>query len=562
MPAALPQTTAVCRPVIDDAWIQAGLVTTSEDVLPCQQTASAVLAAVLGQRGVRHHICLSAAPGVPLATWVRQEITRFTAARSGISAPMEHLSVADGATLFGGFQSGPDGSPAFQQGALARAGAGWLLIDACALLADEGSAGVLERCLAGRRIVWTAPVSGMPGWVIPPAPQLLDAQIILLGTASDIDALQDQCPGLMTWFGSLVTLDSTSPLDAAHVPGWVSCLERERRLAGLGALPLAAWRSLLRWGAREVESSRRLSLASEHYTDLMREADRYAHLPDPIQHALSLRRQGVAPLENAIRRDVLEGLSMAALGSPAIGSVTALTLVEHHRHSLMLPARITATARQGDGKVIDIEREAELGGSSHTKGVMILSAWLSHSLGSARPFSLTAHLACEQCHDPIDGDSASAAELAALVSAIAQVPLAQHIAVTGAVSQHGDLMAVGGINEKIEGHFRLMRAADRLPAHTDDGPMPTPGIIIPASNLRGLCLDDDVVSAMEAGHYYLYAVPRVEGMLEILAGLPWETDTAAGESLRQKALARLDTFDRSHRDDTGRSHWPRPLRDK
>lgn len=562
MPVARPSTPVALRPVIEDSWIQSGLVSTCADTIPFQRRAHQVIAAGLGQRGRHQHLCISAMPGLPSCRWVTDEI-RTHATRSGLGdVPVEHLSVVDFPTLFGYFEPGAGSAPLFVPGAIARAGRGWLLLDIKALFADDAATAHLERCLAGGRIVWAAPSTGLPGWVAMPPPQPLEAQLILLGSAADIDELQERHPGLMTWFGRLVTLDSSCPLDEAHVPTLVACLDRYRREAGLSVLSPLAWRSLLLQGARFVESSRRISLAIDFYIDLIQEAHQHRAVADPVMHVLGLRRQGIAPIEDAIRRDVLEGLSLTALGGPTIGAVTALTLVEHHHFSLMLPARITATARQGDGKVIDIEREAELGGSSHTKGVMILCAWLSQSLSSTRPLSLTAHIACEQCHDPIDGDSASAGELAALVSAIAQVPLAQHLAVTGAVSQHGDLMAVGGINDKIEGHFRLMQAASRRPDRQTAMCTGTPGVVIPAANLAGLCLDQDVVVAIESGEYLLHAVARVEDMLEILAGLPWESDSVAGESLRQKALARLDTFDRSHRDDAGRSHWPRPLREK
>jgi predicted ATP-dependent protease len=179
-----------------------------------------------------------------------------------------------------------------------------------------------------------------------------------------------------------------------------------------------------------------------------------------------------------------------------------------------MPSRITARVRLGSGGVVDIEREAELGGPLHSKGVMILSGFLAGRYCTDRPLSLSASLVFEQNYGGVEGDSASCAELCALLSALAEAPIRQSVALTGSVNQHGDVQAIGGVNEKIEGFFDLCRAR---------GLTGEQGVVIPAANVRHLMLRRDVVAAVEAGRFRVHPVQTVDEALAILSG------EAAGE---------------------------------
>jgi predicted ATP-dependent protease len=175
------------------------------------------------------------------------------------------------------------------------------------------------------------------------------------------------------------------------------------------------------------------------------------------------------------------------------------------------PSRITARVRMGKGEVVDIEREVELGGPIHSKGVLILSGFLGARYAEERPLSLSASLVFEQSYGGIEGDSASSAELYALLSAIAEVPIKQSLAVTGSVNQRGQVQAIGGVNEKIEGFFDICRAR---------GLTGEQGVLIPVSNVKYLMLRRDVIQAVEDGQFHIYPVERVDQGIEILTGIP------------------------------------------
>ena len=185
------------------------------------------------------------------------------------------------------------------------------------------------------------------------------------------------------------------------------------------------------------------------------------------------------------------------------------------------PSRITARVRLGKGEVVDIEREVALGGPTHSKGVLILTGFLGGRFGRERPLALSASLVFEQSYGGVDGDSASSAELYTLLSALADVPIHQRYAVTGSVNQLGQVQAIGGVNEKIEGFFDICREAEL----TGDQ-----GVLIPASNVKHLMLRQDVVDAVTEGRFHIYPVEHVDQGIEILTGLP------AGDSGRERRV--------------------------
>jgi predicted ATP-dependent protease len=218
------------------------------------------------------------------------------------------------------------------------------------------------------------------------------------------------------------------------------------------------------------------------------------------------------------RTGQINGLSVMSLGGFAFGR----------------PSRITARIRIGKGEVVDIEREVDLGGPLHSKGVLILSGYLSAHYASDRPLSLSASLVFEQSYGGVDGDSASSAELYALLSAIAEVPIDQSLAVTGSVNQYGEVQAIGGVNEKIEGFFDLCAAR---------GLTGRQGVLIPASNVKHLMLHRRVVEAAEQGQFRIFAVKTIDQGLEILTGEPSGERDADGRfpdgSVNARVEARL-----------------------
>jgi predicted ATP-dependent protease len=194
-----------------------------------------------------------------------------------------------------------------------------------------------------------------------------------------------------------------------------------------------------------------------------------------------------------------------------VGQINGLAVLQLGAYAFGKPSRITATVRMGKGEVVDIEREVDMSGPIHSKGVLILSSLLRARYAYDRPLSLSASLVFEQSYGGVDGDSASSTELYALLSAIAQIPIKQSLAVTGSVNQLGQVQAIGGVNEKIEGFFELCQAR---------GLTGDQGVLIPAANVKHLMLRQDVVDAVEAGEFAIYPVATIEEGIELLTGMP------------------------------------------
>ena len=219
-------------------------------------------------------------------------------------------------------------------------------------------------------------------------------------------------------------------------------------------------------------------------------------------------RKAVRLMELADRFNV-PVITLVDTAGEAVGQVNGLSVLSLAGFSFGRPSRITARVRLGAGKVVDIEREVDLGGPIHSKGVLILSGYLAANYAPDTPMSLSASLVFEQSYGGVDGDSASAAELFALLSALAEVPLRQDLAITGSINQMGQIQAIGGVNEKIEGFFDL--CAER-------GLTASQGVIIPAANVQHLMLREDVVEACAAGKFSVYAIETAEQGIELLTG--------------------------------------------
>ena len=238
----------------------------------------------------------------------------------------------------------------------------------------------------------------------------------------------------------------------------------------------------------------------------------------------------------------MKGTVLLDTAGAAIGRINGLSVISMGDYAFGHPVRITATVGPGRRGVVSIEREVELSGPIHGKGVLILGGYLLRKYTQKGPLSLSASLVFEQSYSMVEGDSASLAELCVLLSAVAGVPLRQDVAVTGSVNQHGQVQPVGGVTEKIEGFFDLCRAR---------GLSGTQGVLIPSANRRHLMLRDDVVEAVRSGQFHIWTVEDVDALLQLLTGLPCGEPDAAGiypeGSLHRLVSDRLDEFGRTLR---------------
>jgi predicted ATP-dependent protease len=271
-------------------------------------------------------------------------------------------------------------------------------------------------------------------------------------------------------------------------------------------------------GARDAEDAEKLSIHLRGVADLLREADYWAREHQhpvitraDVQQAIDARifrfDRVRAHLQEAIRRRTI----LIDTDGACVGQVNGLSVVDLGQFAFGHPSRITARVRLGKGEVVDILREVEMGGPIHAKGVLILAGFLGARYATERPLSLSASLVFEQTYGEVEGDSASAAELVALLSALADTPIRQSLAVTGSVNQHGEVQAIGGVNEKIEGFFDVCR---------ERGLTGEQGVLIPASNVKHLMLRQDVVEACTQGKFHVYPVSTIDEGIELLTATP------------------------------------------
>jgi predicted ATP-dependent protease len=242
-------------------------------------------------------------------------------------------------------------------------------------------------------------------------------------------------------------------------------------------------------------------------------------------------------VRDRLQEEILRGTLLIDTAGEVTGQVNGLAIAQLGEFAFAHPSRITARVALGSGEVVDIEREVELGGPLHSKGVLILSGYLASRYVIDRPLSLSASLVFEQTYGMVEGDSASVAELCALLSAIGDVPIKQSLAVTGSVNQHGEVQAIGGVNEKIEGFFHVCKAR---------GLTGDQGVIIPEPNRKHLMLRQEVREAAERGEFQIHAISHVDQAMELLtgqsAGVPDQEGNYPAETINGQLQARLSTF--------------------
>ena len=421
-------------------------------------------------------------------------------------------------------------------GALHRANGGYLILDALKVLTQPFSWDALKRALRSGEIRAESPAQalGLISTVsLEPEPIPLDVKVVLVGERMIYYLLYEYDPEfrelfkVASDFEEIIERTESSELAQAHT---IAMLARSEKLRPLDR---AGVERMIENASRYVGDAERLSLHLRGLADLLRETDYFAQTAgralataEDVQRAIDAREHRQDRVRQRLQQEVLRGTLLIASEGARVGQVNGLSVLQLGGFAFGMPHRITARVRLGGGKVVDIEREAELGGPIHSKGVLILSGFLAGRYAVRKPLSLAASLVFEQSYSGVEGDSASSAELYALLSALAVAPIRQSLAVTGSVNQHGDVQAIGGVNEKIEGFFDLCRARGL------DGAQ---GVLIPAANVQHLMLRDEIVAAVAAGRFHLYAVENVDQGMEILSGIP-------ADALNRRVEERLVDF--------------------
>jgi ATP-dependent Lon protease len=275
--------------------------------------------------------------------------------------------------------------------------------------------------------------------------------------------------------------------------------------------------SIIEYGMRRVAHQEKLVSQFDWLADLVREASYIAGQVGAevvsrqhVEQALQARSFRANRLEVKLRDLITEGTVLIDTTGSRVGQINGLAVLQLGDHMFGRPSRVTATTSMGRSGIVNIEREAKLSGSTHDKGVLILSGYLRQMYAQDKPLTLSASLCFEQSYSGIDGDSASSTELYALLSRLADLPVRQDLAVTGSVNQWGDIQAIGGVNEKIEGFYDV--CAQRQLTGTQ-------GVLIPQANVRNLMLRPDVVEAIRAGRFHVYPITHIDQGLELLTGM-------------------------------------------
>ncbi len=418
-----------------------------------------------------------------------------------------------------------------KSGALHRAVGGFLILEVEKLLTKLMAWEGLKRSLSSGLIHFDS-IERSYGWAttigLDPEPIPLDTKVILVGDRRYFYLLSEYDPEFSSLFKVVADFDEIVPRSVENnlkFPNLIAKIVAEEQLLPFNRRAVAR---LNEFSARMAEDAERLSVNRDKIRDLMIEANYIAQQNNQSvveDSNINDARRSAMFRHDRIRERVQEQILRETLlidtSGEKIGQINGLAVYSLGQMMFGKPSRISARVRLGNGNVLDIERKAELGGPTHTKGVMILSSFLASRYAAEAPLSLSASLVFEQSYGGVDGDSASSTELYALMSALSGLPIRQSFAVTGSVNQFGDVQAIGGVNEKIEGFFDICQTR---------GLTGDQGVIIPLANVKNLMLREDLVQAVRDEQFHIHAVQHIDEGIEILTGIP------AGEEIGDNAF--------------------------
>lgn len=406
-------------------------------------------------------------------------------------------------------------------GALHHANGGFLILEAADVLANPFAWAALVRSLSTQEVRIEnlgEQFSALPTASLSPAPVPIRVKVVLVGTAALYQLLFQLDQQFRELFKVRVDfapeVDWSEQSSAAYASFVRRCIDER----GLKQFDAGAVAQVIEEAARWRESQRKLSTRLRDLDDLVTEASYWAAqsgralvAAEDVLKAVAEKRRRSSLNEERLREMITQGTIRVEVTGGRVGQLNGLSVVELGDHRFGTPSRISATVALGRGSVESIERETQMGGPIHNKGFLIASGYLAWRYSQQWPLALRATLTFEQSYGEVEGDSASSTELYALLSALADVPINQSIAVTGSVDQHGNVQAIGGVTDKIEGFFKVCDSF---------GLTGSQGVVIPVSNVSDLMLDQEVIDAVTAGRFHVWAVENVDQGIELLTGVP------------------------------------------
>jgi len=434
-------------------------------------------------------------------------------------------------------------------GALHRANGGCLILDARKLLTSPYAYETLKRAVRSSCIRIESAAEQL-GWstttTLEPEPIPLDVKVVLLGEPMLYYLLSAHDPEFGELFRVAADFEVSMDRDDGGTLSYARLIATLAGRIGIRPLGRAGVARVIEHASRLAGDSQKLTTHTDTLEDLLREADFWAGEAGSsvieaahVQDAIDARIFRSDRLRERTQEQIRRGTVLIETEGARVGQINGLAVIQLDGFAFGRPSRISAKVRLGKGEVVDIEREVALGGPLHSKGVLILSSYLANRYAREQPLSLQASLVFEQSYSGVEGDSASSAELYALLSALAGIPLRQSLAVTGSVDQQGRVQAIGGVNEKIEGFFDVCAAR---------GLSGEQGVLIPAANVPHLMLRADVVEACRGGRFAVYPVESIDQGIALLTGVPaGEADDAGAYplgSVNRAVAARIGAFAR------------------
>ncbi|MDO6406335.1 Lon protease [Pantoea phytobeneficialis] len=432
-----------------------------------------------------------------------------------------------------------------EPGLIHRANGGTLILSVNTLLAQPLMWLRLKKCIEQGRFEWYSSDERQPLPVtIPALPFQL--RLILCGerdALADFQALDAEAHE-MALYSEFE--ESLQLVDEDDMTAWCQWTLTQAGLAGLPDPEADFWPVLINEAVRNTGDQDTLPLCPRWLRRQMQEAALHGDElnAEALKDALEARQWRESFLADRMRDEILLNQIMIETEGEVVGQINGLSVIEFPGHPRPWgePSRITCVVHPGDGEFTDVERKAELGGNIHAKGMMIMQAYLIAELELEQQLPFSASLVFEQSYSEVDGDSASLAELCALISALANQPLNQQIAVTGSVDQFGNVQPVGGLNEKIEGFFSICH---------ERGLTGQQGVILPASNVRHLSLNAAVIEAVQQGQFHIWAIESVDEALPLLTGVVWQSES--GDSLLSTIQERIAQLNQQ---ETRQRPWP------
>lgn len=415
-------------------------------------------------------------------------------------------------------------------GALLRANGGYLVLHAREVLTYPFAWDAVKNALRHQRVQIEEMGENfqfLPTTGLRPDPISIQCKVILIGSNHLYHLLSKLDEDFGKAFQVKAEFDSTVQRNPDTMMEYARFVATTCERDGLRPLVRDGVAAIIEYGARQAGASDRITLRFNEILNLLIEADALAgreearHITrDHVVRATNQRLRRISLLADKSVEDVVQGTLHVDTAGFEVGVVNGLAVLNYADLTFGRPLRISARTYQGKAGVVNVERESRLGGNIYNKGVLIISGFLGDRFAQDKPLSLTVSLTVEQSYGTIDGDSASCAELCAILSALSDVPIRQDLAITGSVSQKGEVQAIGGVNEKIEGYFRVCE---------QQGLTGSQGVIIPASNVRHLMLDEEVIQAVREKKFHVYSVDTVEQAVRLLMGITAGKRAASGK---------------------------------